>query len=174
MITAALGGKERIVLVYEIRKADGIGRGVVECDIKIGGGHELAHDAMNLAIEIVQRRGGMGGLRDAIGGDLDLLRPCVICRIAGGLPARPVGATSGLDTAGVTGAIVGARTPEQVDGWIGAAAIALTPEDLEEIGAAIGRARAGAGPVRAEEPSRRKVAPGAGRHLNSGHGGRAR
>jgi aryl-alcohol dehydrogenase-like predicted oxidoreductase len=74
---------------------------------------------------------------------------------------------------GVTGAIVGARTPEQVDGWIGAAAIALTPEDLEEIGAAIGRTRAGAGPVRAEEPSRRKVAPGAGRHLNSGHGGRA-
>jgi aryl-alcohol dehydrogenase-like predicted oxidoreductase len=66
---------------------------------------------------------------------------------------------------GVTGAIVGARTPEQVDGWIGAAAIALTHEDLEEIGAAIGRTRAGAGPVRAEEPSRRKVA--------RGHGGRA-
>jgi aryl-alcohol dehydrogenase-like predicted oxidoreductase len=74
---------------------------------------------------------------------------------------------------GVTGAIVGARTPEQVDGWIGAAAIALTPEDLEEIGTAIGLTRAGAGPVRAEEPSRRKVAPAAGRHLNRGHGGRA-
>jgi aryl-alcohol dehydrogenase-like predicted oxidoreductase len=34
---------------------------------------------------------------------------------------------------GVTGAIVGARSPEQVDGWIGAARVALTPEDLVEI-----------------------------------------
>src|SRR5881398_2067259 len=34
---------------------------------------------------------------------------------------------------GVTGAIVGARSPEQVDGWIGAAALALTPADREEI-----------------------------------------
>src|SRR5207302_767614 len=40
---------------------------------------------------------------------------------------------------GVTGAIVGARTPEQVDGWIGAASIALTPEDVDEIADAIER-----------------------------------
>jgi aryl-alcohol dehydrogenase-like predicted oxidoreductase len=37
---------------------------------------------------------------------------------------------------GVTGAIVGARSPEQVDGWIGAARVALTPEDLVEIAGA--------------------------------------
>jgi aryl-alcohol dehydrogenase-like predicted oxidoreductase len=48
---------------------------------------------------------------------------------------------------GVTGAIVGARTPQQVDGWIAAAALALTPEDLDEIAAAVRRTRAGAGPV---------------------------
>jgi aryl-alcohol dehydrogenase-like predicted oxidoreductase len=34
---------------------------------------------------------------------------------------------------GVTGAIVGARTPEQVDGWIDAGSVELTREDLEEI-----------------------------------------
>jgi aryl-alcohol dehydrogenase-like predicted oxidoreductase len=54
---------------------------------------------------------------------------------------------------GVTGAIVGARTPKQVDGWIGAASITLTPQDLEEIAAAIRRTRAGAGPTAPRTPS---------------------
>ena len=48
---------------------------------------------------------------------------------------------------GVTGAIVGARTPAQVDGWIGAATVELTVADLEEVAAAILRSRAGSGPV---------------------------
>jgi aryl-alcohol dehydrogenase-like predicted oxidoreductase len=48
---------------------------------------------------------------------------------------------------GVTGAIVGARTPRQVDGWIGAASIALTAQDLDEIASAIRRSQAGAGPL---------------------------
>jgi len=47
---------------------------------------------------------------------------------------------------GVTGAIVGARSPHQVDGWIGAATIELTSTDLEEISDAIVRTGAGAGP----------------------------
>lgn len=34
---------------------------------------------------------------------------------------------------GVTAAIVGARSPEQVDGWIDAARVRLTPDDLREI-----------------------------------------
>jgi aryl-alcohol dehydrogenase-like predicted oxidoreductase len=49
---------------------------------------------------------------------------------------------------GVTGAIVGARSAEQVDGWIGAAALALTEQDLDEIAAAIQRTGAGSGPAR--------------------------
>jgi aryl-alcohol dehydrogenase-like predicted oxidoreductase len=49
---------------------------------------------------------------------------------------------------GVTGAIVGARTPSQVDGWIGAASISLTRQDLDEIASAIQRTGAGAGPMR--------------------------
>ncbi|MGW2161229.1 aldo/keto reductase [Nonomuraea sp. NPDC001699] len=82
-----------------------------------------------------------------------------------GLPAnlrlaealRPIAARHGAGVAevaiawvlawpGVTGAIVGARKPEQVDGWIGAGAVDLTPSDLEEIAAAI--TVSGAGPAR--------------------------
>jgi aryl-alcohol dehydrogenase-like predicted oxidoreductase len=48
---------------------------------------------------------------------------------------------------GVTGAIVGARTPKQADDWIGAASITLVQQDLDEIASAIQRTRAGAGPV---------------------------
>ena len=49
---------------------------------------------------------------------------------------------------GVTGAIVGARTPAQVDGWIQAANLELTPADLEAIASAIARTNAGKGPAR--------------------------
>jgi aryl-alcohol dehydrogenase-like predicted oxidoreductase len=61
---------------------------------------------------------------------------------------------------GVTGAIVGARTPKQVDGWIGAASIALTGEDLDEIASAIRRTRAGAGPTRPIQPAEFKKRTG--------------
>lgn len=72
---------------------------------------------------------------------------------------RPIAERHGTTTAavavawtlawpGVTGAIVGARSPEQVDGWINAAILELTPEDLTEIAAAIERTGAGEGPVR--------------------------
>lgn len=49
---------------------------------------------------------------------------------------------------GVSGAIVGARSAEQVDGWIGAATLDLTDADLDEIAAAIRRSGAGEGPAR--------------------------
>lgn len=48
---------------------------------------------------------------------------------------------------GVTGAIVGARRPDQIDGWLAAADLTLTREDLEEIAAAIERTGAGEGPA---------------------------
>jgi aryl-alcohol dehydrogenase-like predicted oxidoreductase len=50
--------------------------------------------------------------------------------------------------AGVTAAIVGARSPEQVDGWLGAATVELTNEDLDEIADALMRTAAGSGPMR--------------------------
>ncbi len=52
-----------------------------------------------------------------------------------------------LTWTGVTGAIVGARTPEQVDGWIDAGSVELIREDLEEIVAILERTGAGSGPM---------------------------
>jgi aryl-alcohol dehydrogenase-like predicted oxidoreductase len=49
---------------------------------------------------------------------------------------------------GVTGAIVGARSPEQIDGWIDAAMLDLSGEDLAELDAAVASTGAGSGPVR--------------------------
>lgn len=48
----------------------------------------------------------------------------------------------------VTGAIVGARSPKQVDGWLDAAKLELTDTDLNEISVAIETSGAGAGPAR--------------------------
>ena len=49
---------------------------------------------------------------------------------------------------GVTGAIVGARSAAQVDGWIGAASLELTDADLDDSAGAIKRTGAGTGPGR--------------------------
>ena len=56
-----------------------------------------------------------------------------------------------LSWPGVTGAIVGARSSAQVDGWLPAANLHLGPEDLDEISAAIEATGAGSGPVRPKE-----------------------
>ncbi len=49
---------------------------------------------------------------------------------------------------GVSGAIVGARSPSQVDGWLDAARLSLTPEDMAEIARAIEETGAGTGPAK--------------------------
>jgi aryl-alcohol dehydrogenase-like predicted oxidoreductase len=49
---------------------------------------------------------------------------------------------------GVTGAIVGARSAAQVDGWIGGATLKLSAEDLEEIARLIETTGVGSGPAR--------------------------
>ena len=51
-----------------------------------------------------------------------------------------------LSWPGVSGAICGARSPDQVNGWVGAAKVTLTAEDLAEIAAAVKRTGAGTGP----------------------------
>jgi aryl-alcohol dehydrogenase-like predicted oxidoreductase len=53
-----------------------------------------------------------------------------------------------LSWTGVSGAIVGARSPAQVDGWIDAAKLELGTTDLDEIAAAIRSTDAGSGPQR--------------------------
>ena len=50
--------------------------------------------------------------------------------------------------AGVSGAIVGARSARQVDGWLPAGTLTLSPEDLDEIAAAVERLGVGSEPVR--------------------------
>jgi aryl-alcohol dehydrogenase-like predicted oxidoreductase len=49
---------------------------------------------------------------------------------------------------GVIGAIVGARSARQVEGWIGGAALELNAADLDEIAAALEGTGAGSGPTR--------------------------
>lgn len=72
---------------------------------------------------------------------------------------RPIAARHGTSVAAVavawtlawpqvTGAIVGARSPEQVDGWVAAASLRLDASDLDAIAAALERTGAGAGPAR--------------------------
>jgi aryl-alcohol dehydrogenase-like predicted oxidoreductase len=53
-----------------------------------------------------------------------------------------------LSWRGVTGAIVGARSAAQVDGWIRAGVIELTAQDLDEIARAIEQTGAGSGPAK--------------------------
>jgi aryl-alcohol dehydrogenase-like predicted oxidoreductase len=48
---------------------------------------------------------------------------------------------------GVTGAIVGARSPAQVDGWIAAATLELTLADLDKIAMVVAQTGAGSGPA---------------------------
>lgn len=70
---------------------------------------------------------------------------------------RPIAAKHGVSVAAVavawtlgwpiTAAIVGARSPEQVDGWLAAASVRLDASDLEAIATAIGSTGAGSGPT---------------------------
>jgi aryl-alcohol dehydrogenase-like predicted oxidoreductase len=62
---------------------------------------------------------------------------------------------------GVTGAIVGARNAEQVEGWLKAATLTLTGADLDEIAKAIEKTGVGTGP--AHPPLPREKAESTGR-----------
>ena len=71
---------------------------------------------------------------------------------------KPIAAKHGATTAavavawtlawpGVTAAIVGARSPQQVDGWLPAATLRLDAADLAAIASAIAKTGAGSGPT---------------------------
>lgn len=61
---------------------------------------------------------------------VELLRP-VAAELGASVPELAIAWTTHFD--GVAGAIVGARTPAQVDGWIGAARLDLDPEAIAKI-----------------------------------------
>lgn len=65
-----------------------------------------------------------------------------------GTTAAAVAVAWTLAWPGLTGAIVGARRPDQIDGWIGAATLELEAADLDQIAAAIEASGAGEGPTR--------------------------
>lgn len=77
---------------------------------------------------------------------------------------RPVAERHGISVAAVavawtlafpiTGAIVGARFPAQLDGWITAATTSLTDDDLDEIAAGIRHHGAGTGPAHPQDDDR--------------------
>lgn len=75
----------------------------------------------------------------------DALRP-IAARHGASVAATAVAWT--LHWSGVTAAIVGARSPKQVEGWVRAGDINLTAQDLEEIAQAVERTGAGTGPLR--------------------------
>ena len=60
---------------------------------------------------------------------------------------------------GVTGAIVGARTPDQVDGWVPAGSVTLTARDLDAVAGVLTSTGAGSGP---KHPTEATGGPGAG------------
>ncbi len=73
----------------------------------------------------------------------DALRP-IAERYSSSVAAVAVAWT--LAWPGVTGAIVGARSPAQVDGWLDAARLVLTQNDLDEVARALQQTGAGSGP----------------------------
>jgi aryl-alcohol dehydrogenase-like predicted oxidoreductase len=91
-------------------------------------------------------------------GHPDFTEPAVSANLALADALRPVADRHGVTPAavavawtltfpGVTGAIVGARSPRQVDGWLPAAALELKDDDLPDIAAAIHATGAGTGPA---------------------------
>ncbi|MGD0704568.1 MAG: aldo/keto reductase [Trebonia sp.] len=90
-------------------------------------------------------------------GHPDFTPPAVSANLALADALRPVAERHGVTPAavavawtlafpGVTGAIVGARSPRQVDGWLPAATLQLKEDDLSDIAAAISATGAGSGP----------------------------
>lgn len=65
-----------------------------------------------------------------------------------GVPTPAIAVAWTLAFPGLTGAIVGARTAAQVDGWLSALHIELTAAEVEQIGVAIDEAGTGDGPSR--------------------------
>ncbi|MGP8160263.1 MAG: aldo/keto reductase [Candidatus Dormibacteria bacterium] len=80
----------------------------------------------------------------------DALRP-----IAGRYRSTVVAVAVGWTLAwpGVTGAIVGARSPQEVDGYAELGSLHLTPQDLAEIAEAIVSTQAGGGPAAPAAPA---------------------
>jgi aryl-alcohol dehydrogenase-like predicted oxidoreductase len=94
-----------------------------------------------------------------------------VAHVAGALRATPAAVAVAwvLAWAGVSGAIVGARSPGQVDAWVSAGELSLAPEQLAQIASAVASSGAGRGPA---QPSERAASPAS--PLESHEGGSER
>ncbi len=81
---------------------------------------------------------------------VDALRPIAERR---GVSTGAVAVAWTLAFPGMSGAIVGARSPAQVDGWLAAANLVLDDKDLTEIAAAVTTSGAGSAPPAPSNPS---------------------
>ncbi len=91
---------------------------------------------------------------DKLGRNLKLAATMQAVAERHGTTAAAVAVAWTLAWPGVTGAIVGARSPRQIDGWIDAASLGLSPADMKEIAATIKATGAGAGPALPPEVAR--------------------
>jgi aryl-alcohol dehydrogenase-like predicted oxidoreductase len=80
-----------------------------------------------------------------LGANLDLARRLQPVAARHGVPVAAVAVAWVLQTPGVTGAIVGARRPSQVDGWLAAGTLRLGDADLAELARAVEETGAGRG-----------------------------
>jgi aryl-alcohol dehydrogenase-like predicted oxidoreductase len=83
------------------------------------------------------RRGGSEFQEPALSRNLALAERLEPVAERHGVPVAAVAVAWVLATPGVTGAIVGARRPSQVDGWLPAGSLQLTDADLAELRAAV-------------------------------------
>ena len=77
---------------------------------------------------------------------------------ARGVPTSAIAVAWTLAFDGLTGAIVGARRPEQITDWIDAASIELTETELDSIATAVTAAGVGSGPARPQSRVDERVA----------------
>jgi len=93
------------------------------------------------------RRGHPDFTEPALSANLALARALAPVAARHGVSPAAVAVAWTLSFPAVTGAIVGARSPGQVVGWLPAATLELKEDDLDEITDAVWATGAGAGPV---------------------------
>jgi aryl-alcohol dehydrogenase-like predicted oxidoreductase len=119
----------------------------------------LQPDGIGPAHRLIHRRaGGSPPARRLAGRAPHFTPPALTANLALADALRPVAERHDVSPAavavawtlafpGVTGAIVGARSPRQVDGWLPAATLELKDDDLGDIADAIDATGAGAAPA---------------------------
>lgn len=85
---------------------------------------------------------------DTLRRNLDLAEALKLIAERRQVPVPAIAIAWVLSWPAISGAIVGARRPDQVDGWVEGGRIVLSPSELDEIASAIGKTGAGRGPAR--------------------------